>query len=95
MTYRSLPRQSQLSTVHDWMRTRCRGVAGANKQWRGQGVAVAAMPAEMSCREARVSEEAEEVETEWPRGRQEERGGAARRDGATEPMHRKHRGRQK
>jgi len=53
------------------------------------------MPAEMSCREARVSEEAEEVETEWPRGRQEERGGAARRDAATEPMHRKHRGRQK
>jgi len=93
--FRSLPRQSQLSTVHEWLRTRCRGVAGAKKQWRGKGEEIAATPAEMSCREARVSEEAGEVVATRVRGRQAERSGATRRDEAVEPMHRKHRGRKK
>jgi len=51
--YRSLPRQSQLSTVHEWLRTTCRGPMGASKQWRGRGVRLAPMRAEKSCREAR------------------------------------------
>ena len=57
--YRSLPRQSQLSSVHDWLRTGCRGAAGAKKRWRqrSNGTLVQLTDAELTCREARDAAE--------------------------------------